>query len=112
MRIEFITASHNSHVLEKNLLVSRIFGKYGLTVQTGYTNICKAYNDAKVVLADIRVYVHHDVLLPESFETQMLTSIRKVEQIDSNWGVLGVAGVRLEGRRRKTYGYLEDRGRR
>lgn len=102
----FITPSHKPDILEKNLLKSKI--KHKLIIKKGYTNVCKAYNDVKV--KGIRVYLHHDVFLPDDFEANLLKAIKEIESIDHNWGVLGVAGAvpTLDGK--KTYGNLLDRG--
>lgn len=106
--IEFITASHKEEVLKENLLKSKIFEKYNLIVQKGYTNICKAYNEADSS-ADIKVYIHHDVYLPESFESDLISGINEIEKFDKNWGVIGVAGA-IWKNKRFCLGYLSDRG--
>lgn len=102
--IEFVTASHNDSVLQKNLLSSPIFPKYGLTIQKGYTNIPKAYNEA-VTTQDVICYVHHDVYLPQEFEADLLSGL---EQVPGDWEVIGVGGV--TGPPRKNYGWIMDRG--
>lgn len=108
-KIVYITASHKPEVLEQNLLKSKVLEKSELIVQKGYTNISKAYNEADTD-ADIRVYLHHDVWLPDDFEKDIVNSINEVERIDPNWGVLGVAGVVLTKAGLKRYGFLSDRG--
>ena len=108
-RIVFVTASHKPEVLEANLLKSSIFRRYPLIVQRGYTNVPKAYNEARV-RADIVVYLHHDVFLPGDFETNLLAAIADIETRDRNWGVLGVAGAVVTPTGKDLFAYLFDRG--
>jgi len=107
--IAFITPSHRPEVLEQNLMRSRIFESRELVVQRGYTSVPQAYNEAETG-ADIRVYLHHDVWLPDEFEKDLVNSINEVERVDPNWGVLGVAGVILTDTGLERYGFLNDRG--
>lgn len=107
--IEFVCASHNEEILTENLLKSPILKHRKLTVQKDYDNIPKGYNAFKAS-SPIIIYCHHDVFLPEKFEDALLASLFKINTIDKNWGVLGVAGVRLESGLKKEYGYILDRG--
>lgn len=112
LTIEFVTPSHNPEILEKNLLKSKIFKECKLTVQTNYTNISKAYNEAEVD-SDIVIYIHHDVYLPRRFERDLRNSLSRIEKIDPNWGVLGVAGATItKNGTHNFFLYLLDRGRR
>ncbi len=107
---EFICASHKEEVLKQNLLRSPILEKYPIKFQKGFTNICKAYNKANSK-ADIQIYVHHDVYLPETFENDLMNGIAEIDNIDPNWGVIGVAGVVcIDDTTKVSYGYLSDRG--
>jgi hypothetical protein len=109
--IEFITASHDDSILTKNLANSSIFEfDYNLTVFKGYNNIPRAYNIKAPSFPNI-CYLHHDVFLPAPFEKQVRKSIEFMKTVDPNWGVLGVAGVRLENGVKKNYGYIRDRDR-
>lgn len=106
--IIFVTASHKQEILNKFLRKSKIFDNKKLIVKKGYTNVSKAYNDAKVI-ADIVVYVHHDVFLPDDFESNLIKSLDVMEGIDPNWGVLGVAGVNATKDGKDFFGCLKDR---
>lgn len=103
--IEFITASHREDVLQNNLMRSEVIWRFPLTVQRGYTNVSKAYNEARHA-APIVVYVHNDVYLPNSFEKNLFDALKK---LPDDWAVLGVAGV--SGPVRTIHGYIADRGR-
>ena len=107
--IKIVTASHNAAVLGTNLKRSAILDTAELIVQTGYDNIAKAYNEAPITRGEITIYVHHDVWLPNSFESDLMTALANVP---FDWDVLGVAGVRLDKSGRKMgYGNIMDRGR-
>lgn len=105
--INFLVASHSPAVLENNLLRSPIVKTSDnyLTILQGFTNIPKAYNHEK--LAGVVVYVHHDVFLPITFEADLK---RALVTVPDDWGVLGVAGVRLVSGKKEIYGYISDRG--
>ncbi|HTD94614.1 MAG TPA: glycosyltransferase [Chitinophagaceae bacterium] len=108
--IEFVTASHDREVLQKNLLSSPVIEKYGVVVQENYTNVSKAYNEARIT-EEIVAYIHHDVLLPRSFEWQLKLSLKWIDKLDRDWAVLGVAGVKLKDGKRTIHGNILDRGR-
>lgn len=107
--IEFVCASHNKEVFSKNLLTSPIFMNHPLIVQRNYSNISKAYNEAKK-MSGIIVYIHQDVFLPKTFEQDLINGINRINKIDKNWGVIGVAGVKLNPGK-QLHGYILDRGR-
>jgi hypothetical protein len=83
--LAFIVATNNDAMLEKNLLNSKVI------------------RDQKYP-----VCLHQDVFLPDGWENQALASLNKLA--DSNWGVLGVAGIKLVERRRVLLGHIRDRG--
>lgn len=108
--IDFVTASHDEGILQKNLGCSSIFElDYSLWVCRGFTNIPKAFNSKGPSFPHI-CYVHHDVFLPGSFAKQLRQAIDKMQSIDPNWGVLGVAGVKLINGKKQNLGYIQDRG--
>ena len=107
--IVFITASHSRDILENNLLMSKVLDKYPLHIMQGYKNIPKAYNRATI--DGINIYVHNDVFLPDNFEENLLKSLDAINRTDSDWGVLGVAGViATPDNKKASYGSLLDRG--
>jgi hypothetical protein len=107
--MDFVTASHNATILDKNLLRSNLFADRKLIVQSGFDNISKAYNAAPIT-SNIVVYLHHDIFLPNNFFTQLQQSINTVTKLDKNWGVLGIAGVQLSNDERQIHGNILDRG--
>jgi hypothetical protein len=102
---------NNRETLEKNLLQSRLIReeRYPLLIQEGFTNISKAYNQAmKKTDAEILVFLHQDVLLPDDWESKLLQALNIIQP--TNWGVIGIAGVRLVNMRQVYLGHVLDRG--
>ncbi len=125
LRVGLISASHNTVILSKNLLRSDMCTKYTPVIQTGYNNISTAYNEATEspvlrqglaacetslnnTALSYYIYLHHDVFLPSSFEYLLTLWLEHLK--DEDWGVLGVAGVKLLGRAKANIGYISDRG--
>ena len=107
MRYTIICAVNKGDVLNDNLLSSRVhIEEHQIIFKTGYTNICKAYNDAlKQAVEDIVIFVHQDVVLGDHFFHDLDTALEKLE--DKNWGVLGVAG-KISATEKA--GHITDRG--
>lgn len=108
MKIEIIcpVANFNTLHMNTNLCVER-----KLTILTGYTNVMKGYNYAITNSnSDVLVFIHHDVYLPAFFEEGLLSTIEELEQVDSNWGVLGCVGARNVDPFPKVVGWVRDRG--
>jgi hypothetical protein len=113
--IRFVTASHHAGILTANLLRSPILRKYACHTIPGFTNIPAAYNTLNAFFAQqqvraqdhIVIYVHHDVYLPESFEKDLEKAL---ERVPEDWGVLGVAGIKLVDGNKFIRGYILDRG--
>jgi hypothetical protein len=112
--IRFVTASHHAGILTANLLRSPILRKYACHTIPGFTNIPAAYNTLNAFFAqqqvtakdNIVIYVHHDVYLPESFEKDLEKAL---ERVPADWGVLGVAGIKLVDGNKFIRGYILDR---
>ncbi len=112
-KLLIITASHNSVTLEANLKNSAIVKTSSLIVAEDYANVPKSFKDPTLLSKmvgewDMIMYVHEDVYLPQTFESDLK---RAVKMLPSNWGVLGSAGVRYQNGGRTIHGYINDRGR-
>lgn len=111
MKIDFCCACNNEETLDKNLLLSSCVTPNTLTVKRGYTNVMQAYNEVyRESSCDIICYVHQDVFFPSCWLEGFTSAIERMERIDPDWGVLGVAGVRA-GYKREWLGNIQDRGR-
>jgi len=111
VKLGFIVATNNDEILQRNFLKSKVISdqKYPVTLQRGYRNIGKAYNDGMAGTdSQFLVCLHQDVFLPDHWEDQLMASLHKLAA--TRWGVLGVAGVNLVGGRREFLGHLLDRG--
>jgi len=98
--ITFVVASHNKDTFNNNIGISKIYkeGKYKFIVIEGFDKCTRAYNS---VLDQIKTpyvaYLHHDIIMFDNFETQLITAINNLNFIDPTWGVAGMAGVTKEG---------------
>ncbi len=108
MNIEYVTASHDDVVLHGQLMRSPVFqsGDSFLTVRKGFTNIATAYNTVAPI-TELVCYLHHDVYLPADFEKNLFKAL---ERLPDDWGVIGVAGVKLVDGKKQIHGHISDRG--
>lgn len=111
MDIKFVCAINDERSFEDNIRRSALYSEKRFILRRGYTNVPLAYNSIPKVKESIICYVHQDVFFPDDWEDNLLKSLKKMNQIDKNWGVLGIAGVRRGHPGREWYGNLIDRGR-
>ncbi len=100
-RLTFIVPVTKDDVLARNVLASRVYRErfHQFLFQRGYTNVARAYNEAiPLAESDLLVFCHQDVYYPDDWEEQFFASLAAVTALDPDWGVLGVAGVRLKRR--------------
>jgi hypothetical protein len=109
--ITFAVATNSREILQDNFLSSPCFAQahpHQILIQEGFTSACAAYNDAiKRSTNDLIVFVHQDILLPESWLHDLEISIDSLSRSDRNWGVLGCYGETLVG---GGYGYIYSGG--
>lgn len=98
--IDFVTAVYREDIFAANLGASDLH----LKVRRGFTNVAEAYN--AFPSNGITCYLHEDIHVPATFLGDLITA---VDQAPTDWGVLGVAGVRM-GRGKEIHGYILDRG--
>lgn len=110
---EFIVATHDDNIFKENIVRSNVYANFLFHKQVGFTNVPEAYNDAskKIRKDHYAIYCHHDIYFPTVFEFQLTLGLKYLENIGLDWGVIGVAGVRLEDGVKKNYGHINDRGR-
>jgi hypothetical protein len=111
MAITFVTATNNDQILTNNLLASPCFlGRHDheILVQRGFNSAASAYNDAITHSRnDLIVFVHQDVLFPESWLSDLNHALRSLERSDPRWGVLGCYGETVNDNER---GYIYSPG--
>lgn len=105
--IEFVVASHNEEILKSNVIRSFVYRDAVFTIVRGFNNIPQAYNSVQTRKGNIVVYCHHDIFFPPTFFDQLKYAIATVP---GDWGVLGVAGVKLLDGKKQNRGHISDRG--
>jgi hypothetical protein len=105
--ITFVVAVNSRQIYEDNFLASLCFEgghPHQIIVQEGFRSAVLAYNDAiDKSLNDLIVFAHQDVLFPREWVKDLQRSLERLDESDSNWGVLGCYGEPLYGKGR---GYI------
>lgn len=105
------TITHDRSILERDLGRSPILnaGTHEFTIVENARSAASGLNECmRRTKREIVLLVHHDVYFPPAFETQIEHALRVMEERDPNWGVLGVAGARLEGGTLRYHGCIFD----
>jgi hypothetical protein len=110
--ITIVTAVNNREVLDSNLLVSPCLNAdhaRHIMVQEGFGSAALAYNNAiDRSQTDLMVFLHQDMILPIDWLVNFRDAVRYVEEMDPQWGVLGIYGMPVDGHGR---GHLYSNGR-
>ena len=108
-RWSLIVAVKDESVLHNTLLRSpAIDSRCQIIPRRGYSSAGRAYNDgASEATAEIMVFAHADVYLPEGWLDALARSLSVVSRLDPLWGVLGVCGVATTG---QIAGYVYSTG--
>ena len=97
MQIQLVTASHSEALLAANLARSPCLGSLPLHVERDAPSASVAYNRALAATsAEIVVFLHHDVFLPQGWEHLLAARLAELQQVDPNWAVFGPFGVALD----------------
>ncbi len=113
MNFTIICASHDRNVLDENLLRSPCIRqrRCECTIVENTSNVSVAYNKAASdASTELVCFVHHDVYLPEGWDTTLLEQVEQVKREDSQWALLGCAGVYVKEKTKYWAGHLDDRG--
>lgn len=97
-------ATHNVSILEHNLSISPAItsGAFQLIVERNSPSASVAYN--KIIDrsdAPIIVLAHHDVYLPQGWDTLLRERLAEVSALDPNWAVIAPFGIGVD---RHAYG--------
>ena len=108
-----ISAINNESLLKSCLLNSPAVREASeVILQRGYTSAAAAYNNAiDKAQSDLLVLVHQDLYLPHGWLTSLRRALDHLSNVDPNWGVLGVYGVKTSGRERAGFVYCAESGR-
>jgi Glycosyltransferase like family len=99
-RLHVVAAVNDEEVLENNLMRSPIIadGRVSLNCYRGASSASEAYNRGlDETTADIVVFAHQDVFLPEGWEANLERALSKIEASDPNWAVIGAWGIGEDG---------------
>ncbi len=88
-------ASHSETILNANLRRSPLFAQgISLHVERDAPSAAVAYNRAMLATAaEIVVFAHHDVYLPEGWQSVLQ---RRIAELPDDWGLFGTFGVGLD----------------
>lgn len=99
MDITIVCASHSDSILDANLARSPMIvdGTVPLHLERDATSAATAYNRAlDATGAEIVVFAHHDVYLPQGWDRLLAAKLHDLEKIDPNWALFGPFGVGLD----------------
>ena len=100
-RITVVAAVNDRKVLESNLLASaclRGHHSHDVMIQEGFSSASRAYNHAIERAAnDLIIFVHQDMLLPDSWLTRLESALQYLNLADPQWGVVGCWGASKNG---------------
>lgn len=89
-------ASHSDTILSENLLRSPevVSGALPCHIESGAASASVAYNRAlDATGADVVIFAHHDVYLPEGWQTLLA---RRLAELPADWALFGAFGVGLD----------------
>lgn len=99
----FVVPVGSRKILETNFLASPCLlreRQSEILVQTNFESASKAYNDGiDRARNDLLGFVHQDVILPQSWFSQLRAALDYLQEVDPAWGVLGCYGVTREDER-------------
>jgi hypothetical protein len=110
LSLAVVTAVNDEKVLRSNLSASPMIrnGRIPLILEKGHRCAGQAYNAGMShVDAEVIVFAHQDVFLPEDWLTNLEKALKQLYQNDPNWGVAGCWGVTKEG---QYIGYVYSSG--
>lgn len=99
-RLVVAAASHDPAILAANLARSPAIagGRLALHVERGAPSAAVAYNRAlAATTAEIVVFAHHDVFLPEGWERLLAARLAALTAADPGWAVAGAFGIGTDG---------------
>ena len=96
-RFAIACASHSDAILRANLARSPCLATLPLHVEKGAPSAAIAYNRAlDATDADVVIFAHHDVFLPQGWDKLLETRLAEVAAADPNWALFGSFGVGLD----------------
>jgi hypothetical protein len=88
-------ASHSPAILSANLGRSPLLASHSLQIESNAPSAAIAYNRAlDATSAPVVVFAHHDVYLPQGWETLLAA---RLAELPADWAVFGSFGIGLDG---------------
>lgn len=96
-RFVLACASHSEAILQANLARSPCLTTVPLHVERDAPSAAAAYNRAlEATGAEVVVFAHHDVFLPQGWDRLLAARLAEVEAQDPDWALYGSFGVGLD----------------
>ncbi len=96
-RFALACASHSDAILQANLARSPCLSAIPLHVERNAASAAAAYNAAlDATTAEIVIFAHHDVYLPQGWDRLLAARLAEVEALDPDWALYGTFGVGLD----------------
>lgn len=96
-RFVIACASHSDTILQANLARSPCLATLPLHVERDAPSAATGYNRAlDATKADVVIFAHHDVFLPQGWDKLLAARLAEVEALDPNWALFGSFGVGLD----------------
>ena len=95
-KISLVVVSNDEPSLQRNLLASEMVRDQlvDLHIDRNAPSASVAYNQAlDNCEADIVIFAHQDVYFPPGWEQLLENAIKEVEQVDTDWALLGPIGI-------------------
>jgi hypothetical protein len=94
-----VVACNDDEVLQSNLMRSpEISSVEEVVIKRGFKSASEAYNSGlDATTADVIVFAHQDVYLPDGWFKNLSDIIEKLSAHDPQWAVLGLFGIALAG---------------
>ncbi len=98
--VVYCCASNSEEILNRNLLASPVIADgVAVHIERNAPSAALAYNRAlDATEADVLVFLHHDVYLPEGWDTMLQSRLDEMEAHDPDWALAGACGVTAAGR--------------
>ncbi|WP_428939622.1 hypothetical protein [Fontivita pretiosa] len=96
-----IAAVNDEQILAANLARSPMLqdGTIRLIVERGHAGAASAYNAGLArSVVDVAIFAHQDVYFPRGWQDKLNDAIDSLEEAGHRWAVLGVWGIRHDGR--------------
>lgn len=100
-QVTFVVAVNSREVVQDNFLASPCFAQarpHTILIQENFESATQAYNDAiEKSPNDLLIFCHQDIYLPAEWLTNVQRALDFLEHHDPKWGVLGCAGIAVDG---------------